>query len=109
MRRILAGLGTFEPGSPEEQAEQWLGANDAEPAALLHVLNSIVATPVEELDRIQVPTLVVMGADDERAASAGPLVAALPRGTGAVVPGDHRTAAASPELSAAIAGFLADS
>jgi pimeloyl-ACP methyl ester carboxylesterase len=109
MRRILAGLGTFEPGSPEEQAEQWLGANDAEPAALLHVLNSIVATPVEELGRIQVPTLVVMGADDERAASAGPLVAALPRGTGAVVPGDHRTAAASPELSAAIAGFLADS
>jgi pimeloyl-ACP methyl ester carboxylesterase len=108
MRRVLAGPGTFEPGSPEEQAEQWLRANDAEPAALLHVLNSIVATPVEEIGRVQVPTLVVMGADDERAASAGPLVAALPHGTGAVVPGDHETAPASPELGVAIVDFLAD-
>jgi hypothetical protein len=48
-----------------------------------------------------------MGADDERAASVDQLVAALPRGTSAVVPGDHGTAASSPELAAAIADFLA--
>jgi pimeloyl-ACP methyl ester carboxylesterase len=107
MRRIVAGLGTFEPGSPEEQAEQWLRANDAEPVALLHVLDSLVATPVEALGQIQVPTLVVMGADDERAVSVDQLVAALPRGTKAVVPGDHGTAASSPELAAAIVDFLA--
>jgi pimeloyl-ACP methyl ester carboxylesterase len=107
MRRVLAGLGTFEPGSPEERTEQWLHANDADPAALLHVLDSIVATPVEEVGRIQVPTLVVMGADDERAASLDQLVEALPRGTRAVVPGDHRTAASSPDLTAAIVAFLA--
>ncbi|MGH3377824.1 MAG: alpha/beta fold hydrolase [Actinoallomurus sp.] len=108
MRRVLAGLGTFEPGSPEERAEQWLRANDADPAALLHVLNSVVATPVEAVGRIQVPTLVVMGADDERAASTDQLVAALPRGTRAFVPGDHGTAASSPELATAIVDFLAD-
>jgi pimeloyl-ACP methyl ester carboxylesterase len=107
MRRIVAGLGTFEPGSPEEQAEQWLRANDAEPVALLHVLDSLVATPVEALGQIQVPTLVVMGADDERAVSVDQLVAALPRGTQAFVPGDHGTAASSPELAAAIVDFLA--
>jgi pimeloyl-ACP methyl ester carboxylesterase len=108
MRRIVAGLGTFEPGSPEERAEQWLRANDAEPAALLHVLDSLVVTPVEAIGRIQTPTLVVMGADDERAVSSDQLVAALPRGTGAMVPGDHRTAASEPELAAAIVDFLAE-
>jgi pimeloyl-ACP methyl ester carboxylesterase len=107
MRRILAGLGTFEPGSSEEQAEQWLRANGADPVALLHVLNSIVATPVEAVGQIQVPTLVVMGADDERAVSVDQLVAALPRGNRAVVPGDHGTAASSPELATAIVDFLA--
>jgi pimeloyl-ACP methyl ester carboxylesterase len=108
MRRIVAGLGTFEPGSPEERAEQWLRANDAEPAALLHVLDSLVVTPVEEIGRIQTPTLVVMGADDERAVSSDQLVAALPRGTGAMVPGDHKTAASTPELATAIVDFLAE-
>jgi pimeloyl-ACP methyl ester carboxylesterase len=107
MRRIVAGLGTFEPGSPEEQAEQWLRANDAEPVALLHVLDSLVATPVEALGQIQVPTLVVMGADDERAVSVDQLVAALPWGTQALIPGHHGTAASSPELAAAIVDFLA--
>jgi hypothetical protein len=35
------------------------------------------------------------------------LVAALPRGTRTVVPGDHPKAVAAPELTAAIADFLA--
>jgi len=108
LRRVLAGLGTFEAGSSEERAEQWLRSSGEDPVALLHVLDSVVATPVEPVGRIQVPTLVVVGADDERAASADQLVAALPRGTRAVVPGDHSTAAAAPELAAAIADFLAD-
>ena len=72
------------------------------------MLDSVVATPVEPVGRIQVPTLVVVGADDERAASADQLVAALPRGTQAVVPGDHSTVVAAPELTAAIVDFLAD-
>src|SRR6266540_7337683 len=87
--------------------EQWLRSSGEDPVALLHVLDSVVATPVEPVGRIQVPTLVVVGADDERAASADQLVAALPRGTRAVVPGDHSTAAAAPELAAAIVDFLA--
>ena len=108
MRRVFAGAGTFEPGSKEEQAERWLREHDADPVALLHVLNSIAATSVEEVGRIQVPTLVVMGADDERAVSVDQLVAALPQGTRAMVPGDHGTAVSSPELVTAILDFLAD-
>jgi len=106
IRRVLTGLGTFEPGSPEERAEQWFRVSDVDPVALLHVLDSIAGTPVEAIGQIQVPTLVVLGADDERAASADQLVAALPRGSRAVVPGDHGTAATSPELAEAIVDFL---
>lgn len=107
MRRVLAGLGTFEPGSPEEQAERRLRSNGTDPVALGHVLDSIAVTPVEAVGQIQVPTLVVMGADDERVVSVDQLVAALPRGTRAMVPGDHSTAVSSPELAAAIVDFLA--
>ncbi|MDN3351974.1 alpha/beta fold hydrolase [Actinomadura sp. DC4] len=106
MLRVLAGQGTFEPGSPEEQTERWLRANDADPDALRHVLGSIVATPMEAIGRVRVPALVVMGSDDERAASADALVAALPQGALAMVPGDHRTAVSAPEFIAAIVDFL---
>ncbi|MFI7403856.1 alpha/beta fold hydrolase [Streptomyces sp. NPDC049541] len=107
LRRVFAGSGSFDPGSPEERADQWLRSSDADPVALLHVLDSVVPTPMEQLGRIQVPTLVVIGADDERSATADQLAAALPKGTGAVVPGDHGTAAGGPELTAAILDFLA--
>jgi hypothetical protein len=49
-----------------------------------------------------------MGADDERAASVDELVAAPPRGTKAMAPENHRTAASSPEFAAGIVDFLSD-
>jgi pimeloyl-ACP methyl ester carboxylesterase len=108
LRRVLAGFGTFEPGSAQERAEEWLRSGGKDPVALGHALDSIVATRVELLGRIQVRTLVAIGADDERAASVDQLVAALPRATRVVVPGNHSTAAVAPELTAAIVDFLAD-
>jgi hypothetical protein len=107
LRRVFAGPATFEPGSPEEQGEQWLPSSVSDPVALLHVLHSVVATPVEPLGRAQVPTLVVVGADDERATTADQLAAAPAHGNRAVVPGDHGTAAGAPDLAAAILDFLA--
>ena len=107
LRRVFAGWGTYEPGSPGEQAEQWLRSNNEDPVALEHVLDSLVATPAAEVGNIQVPVLVVMGSDDERAGSAGKLAGTLPHGTLAVVPGDHRTAPAGAEFLGAIADFLA--
>lgn len=107
LRKVVGGLGTFEPGSREWQTEQWLEAVDADPVALLHVLDTVVNTSHEAVARIGVPTLVVAGDEDERAPSAEALAAALPRGNHAVVPGDHGTAGTTPELTAAIADFLA--
>ena len=107
LRRVVAAPGTFEPGSPEHRIEQWLRSSDEDPVALLHVLDSVIATPVEPVRRIQVPTLVVVGADDERATSAAELVAALPHGSLAAVQGDHLSTAAAPEFTEAIVRFLA--
>lgn len=108
VRQVIAGFGTFEPGSPEERTEQWFRSGGVDPIAVLHVLDSIAVTPVEPVGRIRVPTLVVTGADDERAASSDELVAVLPHGRRVVVPGDHATAATAPELLTAIVDFLAD-
>src|SRR5690242_17534298 len=102
LRRMIAA--TSDPDSP---AAQWFRASGEDPVALLHVLDSIVDTPAEPVGRIRVPALVVMGAEDERAASADELAEVLPGSTRVVVPGDHATAAAAPELVAAIVDFLA--
>jgi pimeloyl-ACP methyl ester carboxylesterase len=105
-RRVLTAAGTFEPGTPEAQAAEWLRISGADPVALLQVLNSLAVTSVEELGRIQTPTLVVIGADDERRESVDDLVAALPNGAKAVIPGDHYVASTSAELVATMLDFL---
>jgi pimeloyl-ACP methyl ester carboxylesterase len=106
LRRVIDGLGTFEPGSPDYRTEQWLKSSNVDPIALVLALGTVIPTPVEAVRLIQVPALVAIGADDERAVSADDLVAALPHGTLQVVPGNHATAVASPELTAAIGDFL---
>lgn len=106
VRRVVAAPGTFAPGSAEERTEQWLRAFGADPVALVHTLDSLAVTGAEEIGRIDVPTLVVVGREDERAASAAELAARLPHGTAAEVPGDHGSAAAAPELLARMADFL---
>jgi pimeloyl-ACP methyl ester carboxylesterase len=106
LRRIHTGRGSFEPGSPEERAEAWYASRGEDLDALVQVLDSVVATPAEMLGGIRVPTLVLMGSDDERASSAGQLVDVLANGTLTLVPGDHVTAVAAPEFVAAIVDFL---
>ena len=108
VRRVFAAREPFAPGSPEERAAQGFRSRGEDPVALLHELDSVVATPVEPLGGVRVPTLVAVGSDDERADSADALVAALPHGTRAELPGDHRTAVTAPEFVAAIVDFLAD-
>jgi hypothetical protein len=76
------------------------------PSPLIHVLDSLVATPAEALEAVPTPTLVVIGAEDERAGSGPDLAAALPHGSYAEISGDHGTAAGSPELIAAMLAYL---
>jgi pimeloyl-ACP methyl ester carboxylesterase len=105
-RRVLSNPGGFARGSAEWMAEAFLKTVGGDPVALLNVLGTFVDTPREALARIETPTLVLVGADDDDNGSAEALAAALPAGRYAVVPGNHMSAVTRPELSSAMVEFL---
>jgi pimeloyl-ACP methyl ester carboxylesterase len=105
-RHILNNRGSFPFGSPEWKSEAFLNKIGGDPVALLHVLDTAVDTTPEQLSRIEQPTLVAVGQDDERRESAQALAAALPDGHYTLLPGDHTAAIRSPQLGSAIAEFL---
>jgi pimeloyl-ACP methyl ester carboxylesterase len=107
-RHILTNLGTFERGSAEWMAEAFLKTVGADPVALLHVLDTFADTPREDLERIETPTLVLIGSDDRDTGSAEELAAALPHGQYVVIPGNHMSAVTKPDLGTAIADFLGE-
>jgi pimeloyl-ACP methyl ester carboxylesterase len=105
-RRVLISPGTFGRGTPEWRAEAFLKTAGGDPVALLHVLDTSVDTPREALGLITVPTLVLVGAEDDDNGSARELAAALPDDRFVEVPGNHMSAVARPELGAAMTDFL---
>jgi len=109
-RRALTALadGSAVPtDSADAQIAHWVAELGADPQALLHVLDSLVPTPEDDLRRIAIPTLVVIGDRDERS-DADKLAAVLPSGRFARVPGSHVDAFAAPEFATVIKGFLSD-
>jgi hypothetical protein len=55
-----------------------------------------------------VPTLVLTGAEDGHNETAAALASTLQQGRYVMLPGDHLTAASSPEFEAAVITFLTD-
>lgn len=106
-RKVLSGFGTHQPGSPEQQMEDWVRAGGGDPVALERILDTFVNTTSEELAAIRVPVLVLTGAEDRHNATARALAEALPNGRYAELPGNHFTAMTSPEFEQALTGFLA--
>jgi pimeloyl-ACP methyl ester carboxylesterase len=105
-RRILTHLGTFERGSLEWMTEAFLKTVGGDAVALTHILSTFVDTPIEDMERIRTPTLVLTGADDRDNGSAESLAAALPNGEYVSVPGNHMSAVTKSELGTAVANFL---
>jgi pimeloyl-ACP methyl ester carboxylesterase len=108
--RVLTALVdgvAIEPDSPDARIAHWISELEADPLALLHVLNSLVPTPEDALRQIAIPTLVAIGDKDERS-DADELAALLRDARFVRVPGDHGSAFAAPELTSAIAAFLAE-
>ena len=106
-RHILTNLGRHEQGSPEWLAEAFLKTTRGDPVALLGILDTFADTPLEALDCLDRPTLVVAGVEDQDNGSAPALARALPDARYAEVPGGHMSSVAKPELGLAIADFLA--
>ncbi len=107
-KKILTGLGTHERGSPEWLAEAFLKTTGADPKALLPLLDSFVNSDEEMLRSINMPTLVLSGAEDQDNGPAQALAELLPQGEYVEVPGNHMSAVTKPELGRALARFLAE-
>lgn len=105
-RRILTPGAAFPTGSDEWRVQQFVRSVGADAGALLPVLETLVDTPLDALERIDIPVLVLAGERDDDHGSVEALADALPRGRVQLVPGDHMSAVARPELGAAIATFL---
>lgn len=106
-RRVLTHPGSFDRGSNEWMTEAFLKTTGGDPVALLHVLETFVDTPLEAIERIDVPIAVVTGAEDDDNGSGAELADALPRAVYREIPGGHMSAVTKPELGQAIADFLA--
>ncbi|GAB3805331.1 alpha/beta fold hydrolase [Humibacter antri] len=111
-RNALTALANDQPvdaGSPEAAAAQWITHFGAEPRALLNVLDSLVATPLEVLRSLRTPALVVVGDRDYEHISAHALAKTLANAQFTRVPGNHWTALTDSQLTTAISHFLTDS
>lgn len=105
-RRVLSNLGSFERGTPEWMTEAFLKTTKGDPQALLLILDTFVDTPIEALAAIDVPALVLIGAEDDDNGSGAALAEALPQGRLVTIAGDHMSVVVRPELGEAIAAFL---
>ena len=106
-QHILDHLGSFEKHSPEWNVEAFLKTTKGDPVALRHLLDTMVDTPAATIAAIDLPTLVLSGANDSDNGSVDALAALLPHATLERVPGGHMSAVTKPDLGAAIAEFLA--
>jgi pimeloyl-ACP methyl ester carboxylesterase len=103
---LVAGA-ALDPSSPDGQVARWAEQQGADPRALLLMLASLVPTPADDLKQITIPTLVVIGDQDDRS-DADELAALLPAGRYVRVPGDHGGSFATPEFAAVLTEFLTD-
>lgn len=105
-QRVLSSLGSFRYGDPEYMTQAFVKTVDADPVALSAVIGANVPMTAEEIAGVEVPTLVLMGAQDDDHGSGQELADLLPEGSCAEVPGNHMACVSRPELGAAIAAFL---
>lgn len=103
----IEAFDTASRGDPHWLAIQFMKTMqvDREAAALL--LKSFADSKDEWLDSFTMPTLVVVGSEDDDNGSGEKLAAALPDATFRQVPGTHMSSVTKPELGTAIAEFLA--
>ena len=106
-RHVLTHLGSFPRGSSEWMTEAFLKTTGGDPEALLLILNTFADTNREALAAVDLPVLVVTGAEDDDNGSGAALADAIPGARYVEVPGNHMSAVTKPDLGRAIADFLA--
>lgn len=105
-RRVLTGFGSFKHGDKEFMSQAFLKTTGGDPQALLGILDTFVDTTPEEVERFDLPVLVVGGAADDEVGSFAKLAEMLPDGRFVEIPGNHMSAVTRPELGDAIVAFV---
>ncbi|MCP3736356.1 alpha/beta hydrolase [Sphingomonas sp. RP10(2022)] len=105
-RHVLTNLGSFPRGSSEWMTEAFLKTTGGDPVALLNILETFVDTPLDVIEAIDVPAVVITGGEDDDNGSGAELADALGHAIYREIPGNHMSAVTKPELGQAIADFL---
>ena len=104
----IARFGTIRHGDPAYVAQQFMKAQKVDLVAAAHLLGSIDDTPPQALAGLDLPVLVLCGAQDQDNGSAPRLAAALPNARYVEIGGTHMSSVTEKALGRAILDFLQD-
>jgi pimeloyl-ACP methyl ester carboxylesterase len=104
----IAMFDTARRGDPHWLAIQFMKTMKVDRQAASLVLQSFGDAPREWLSAFTMPTLVLIGSEDEDNGSAHELAQAVPGASYDEVPGTHMSSVTKPELGQAIANFLTE-
>ena len=104
--RVIDEFEAIPKSDPAWFAVQFMKSQKIDRAAARLLIGSFADLPLDLLDRVRMPTLVVCGDEDHDNGSARDLAASLPDATYAEVPGTHMGSVTRPELGRAIADWL---
>ncbi|MGH6784657.1 MAG: alpha/beta fold hydrolase, partial [Sphingomicrobium sp.] len=102
----IAAFDTAARGDPRWLAIQFMKTMKVDREAARLVLESFGDAPRDWLAAFTMPTLVLIGSEDEDNGSARDLAAALPNARYAEIPGTHMSCVTKPDMGRAIADFL---
>jgi pimeloyl-ACP methyl ester carboxylesterase len=103
----IAAFDTANRGDPHWLAIQFMKTMKVDREAAKLVLASFGDAPRDGLGAFTMPTLVLIGSEDEDNGSARALADALPDATYEEMPGTHMSSVTKPDLGVRIAEFLA--
>ena len=105
--RVIDEFEAIPKTDPAWYAVQFMKSQKIDRVAARHLIGSFTDLPLDLLERVAMPTLVVCGDEDDDNGSASDLAARLPNATYAEVPGTHMGSVTRRELGRAIADWLA--
>lgn len=104
--RVIDEFDTIPHGDPAWLAVQFLKSQKVDRLAARLLIDSFTDLPLDMLEAVTMPALVVCGSEDDDNGSAVELAARLPDAAYREVPGTHMSSVTRPELGRAIAEWL---
>ncbi|MEO0501152.1 MAG: alpha/beta hydrolase [Pseudomonadota bacterium] len=104
---VVRNAGRHDKGSEEYFAVQFMKTNGVDPAAVVPLLQAQTDATPDAIAAIDIPTLVLCGAEDQYNAEARKLAELMPTARFADMPGTHMSCVTKPELGERLAAFLA--